>query len=343
MSKKSEEKKAKIEEKGITQALVKSVEETKDALDANRRYEERKKSKKEARNYFIFFVVFAAFCLAYILLDRFLPSDTWIYPYLFDEANHVTAKILSSIQVLMVVEGIAYLIRIIIVATFAKRSHKAVTISRLASSGVKYIAGIGVILGILSVWGVDTATLIASAGVLALIVGLGAQTLIADVIAGIEIVFEDQFQVGDVVVIDSFRGTVTEISLSCVKLEDMAKNLKVIRNNQINTVVNLSRQLSTAVCDFTVSYDTDFVALRKLIEDDLPNLRVEFPIIQEDPLFLGYQELGLNGVTCRMIARIKEDDKFDATRKLNEHYLLLLKKNNIQIVINQIQVSQKQK
>ena len=73
---------------------------------------------------------------------------------------------------------------------------------------------------ILSTWGVNTSTLLASAGVLTLVIGLGAQSLVADVVAGLFIVIEGEYLVGDIVVIDGWRGTVKEIGIRTTKVEE---------------------------------------------------------------------------------------------------------------------------
>ena len=93
------------------------------------------------------------------------------------------------------------------------KSNKARTIMALTKSIVKWVVVIINILLVLSAFGVDTSTLLASAGILALVIGLGAQSLIADIIAGFFIVFEAEYEVGDIITVDGFRGTVSDIGI----------------------------------------------------------------------------------------------------------------------------------
>lgn len=102
--------------------------------------------------------------------------------------------ILKTFQIVIICLVLSKIICFILRKSF-KRSNRAITIGKLLISCIKWITTIVAVLVILNAWGVDTATLVASAGVLTLIVGLGAQSLVADIVAGIFIVFEGSFQV----------------------------------------------------------------------------------------------------------------------------------------------------
>ena len=95
---------------------------------------------------------------------------------------------------------------------------------------------------VLVIWGVDVTGIVASLGILTLIIGLGCQSLIQDVVSGLFIVFDDYFSVGDMVIIDGFRGYVSEIGLRSVKIDDRVGDIKTITNSNIGTCVNLSRE-----------------------------------------------------------------------------------------------------
>lgn len=97
---------------------------------------------------------------------------------------------------------------------------KGETVCRLLKSLVKYISVIAMLYFCLALLGIDTATLLASAGILTLIVGLGAQTLVSDILAGLFIIFEGEFQVGDIVTVGDWTGTVVEIGVRTTKIQD---------------------------------------------------------------------------------------------------------------------------
>jgi small conductance mechanosensitive channel len=206
---------------------------------------------------------------------------------------------------------------------------------------------------ILKACGVDTAALVASVGVLTLIVGLGAQPLIADIIAGIFIIFEDEYHVGEIVTINDFRGTVMEIGIRSTRLIDAAGNIKIINNSAIGDVINLSRELSLAVVDCDFPYDVPVEVLENILNDNFEKIAQNIPAIKEGPYYKGVCMYKDSNITVKIVAKCLEDDRFQVERDLNREYRRLLKENNIdisypQVVINysqekEIKVSKKDK
>ena len=91
------------------------------------------------------------------------------------------------------------------------KSNRAKTVLTLLDGLIKYGAAIALIFLVLQAFGANTAAIWESVGIITLIVGLGAQPLISDIIAGVFIIFENEYSVGEIVSIDDFRGTVSEI------------------------------------------------------------------------------------------------------------------------------------
>ena len=96
---------------------------------------------------------------------------------------------------------------------------------------LKYIAGIVILCWGLSIIGVNVSTIVASVGIIALIVGFSAESLIADVVTGAFMIFENQYNVGDIVEVDGFRGKVTNIGIRTTSITDTGDNVKVINNS----------------------------------------------------------------------------------------------------------------
>ena len=125
-------------------------------------------------------------------------------------------------------------------------SKKAKTISRLLENFIKWVVFIASIFLIMAAWGADSIALLTSAGVLTLIIGLGSQSLVADILAGIFIVFEGDFQVGDIIIVDGWRGEVLEIGIRTTKLIDAGGNIKIVNNSNAicqSTMACLSKRL----------------------------------------------------------------------------------------------------
>lgn len=210
----------------------------------------------------------------------------------------------------------------------------------LLCSFIKYIAVIVLIFAVLSTWGVNTTALLAGIGILSLIVGLGAQPLIEDIIAGLFIVFENIFDVGDIIVVDGFRGTVKEIGIRTTQIEDAGGDIKVVNNSDIRTLINMTSQLSLAVSEIDMEYGESLEKVELIIRNNLDEMRKNIPDIVEGPFYMGVSALGASGVTLRFTAKCPETQKFQVERDLNRQLKLLFDRNGIGIPFTQIVVHQ---
>jgi moderate conductance mechanosensitive channel len=215
-------------------------------------------------------------------------------------------------------------------------SKKAATVIKLIGSFIKYALALALIFIWVAIWGVDTGALLISAGIIALVIGLGAQSLISDIIAGLNIVFEEEFKVGDIVVVDDFRGTIQEIGLTTTKILDPAGNVKIINNSQISTVVNLSDHPSVAACLMYIDYDEDLVRIEKLLNDNAPSLKSQIPGALDVPKYIGVSALQDGYIELKIICHCKEEDRFQTERDLNRAYCLLFLNNGVDYPYNQL-------
>lgn len=216
---------------------------------------------------------------------------------------------------------------------------KGETICRMIDNFVKFAVIIGIIYYCLSTVGVDTATLVASAGILSLIVGLGAQSLVNDIIAGLFIVFEGEFQVGDIVTIGDFSGTVMEIGIRTTKVKD-GGNIKVFANRNVTSVLNKTKDYSNVTVEVGIEYNESIEYVEKVLSEELPQIPMRIPAIVDGPYYKGVSKLADNCVNIMMVASCKEGDKAQVDRDLKRQIKLIFDKNNInmpypQIVINQ--------
>lgn len=222
---------------------------------------------------------------------------------------------------------------------FDHTNRKAKTISSLVRSLVKYGSIIASVCIILAIWDVNVLGIMAGVGVITLIIGLGCQTLIQDVVSGMFIVFDDFFAVGDVVIIDGFRGTIEEIGLKSTKLIDFGGNIKTINNSSINTVVNLSRMRSVVTVKLAVSYNEDVKHVEALILKEIEILKTKIPNIIDGPWYKGIDSVDASAINFLVIAFVNENDRFQVTRDLNREFYLLFKENNIIIPYSQVTIN----
>ena len=213
-------------------------------------------------------------------------------------------------------------------------------IVEIICSLIKYAAVIAMAYFILKDWGVDTMAILAGIGILGLIVGLGAQPLIADIIAGLFIVFEKVFDVGDIIVVDGFRGTVKEIGIRTTQIVDVGGNIKIISNSDLKSIINMTNQLSLAICDLNIEYGESLERVEAILKDNLDAIREAIPDIKEGPFYKGVAELGDSAVVIRFVANCEEGAKYQVERDMNRQFKLLFDKNNINIPFPQIVVNQ---
>lgn len=210
----------------------------------------------------------------------------------------------------------------------------------LLCSLIKYAAVIVLLFFILRTVGVDTTALLAGIGILGLVVGLGAQPLIADIIAGLFIVFENVFEVGDIIVVDGFRGTVREVGIRTTKFEDAGGNIKIVNNADIKTLINMTKSLSVASCEMSIEYGESLERVEAILAEALPKIKEAIPEIKEGPYYKGVSALADSSVNLKFIAKCEEGARYQVERDLNRQFKLLFDKNNINIPFPQVVVNE---
>ncbi len=318
----------------------------KDSQEARRRV--RKEKNKLTPAFIITLVFGVAFTVIMSLGGIIFPSNLqWIYQAMnffkywnmgLIDGMPDAAIVLRLASILIVLMTLSNAVRFVIYVTtpFAKRK----ALMSLLSSFIKYLAAIIIVFAVLGALGVDGVTLLASAGIISIIVGLGIQPLIEDVIAGIFIIFEKLFDVGDIIVIDDFRGTVIEIGIRTTQLVDTGGNVKIINNSDIRTLINMTNNLSVAVSSIDVNYELDFETVEAIVKSELHNLDKEIPNCIGDVTYLGVSELGDSGVVLKFIAKCKEENRFQVERDLNRALKIMFDKHNISIPYNQLVIHQ---
>ena len=247
--------------------------------------------------------------------------------------------VLKTVQIITIFWALSLLLRFVLSKILSK-SNRGVTIVKLLNSFIKYLMVIIAIMLVLNAWGVDTATLLASAGILSLVIGLGAQSLIADIIAGMFIVFEGEFQVGDIVIIDGWRGTVDEIGIRTTKVIDWQGNIKIINNSSIASIINQSKELSVTTCVVSIDYRESIPRVELVIKDNIERLRKAIPEIVDGPYYKGVDSLGDSSVNLLFIATVKESDYYVVQRALNREIKLIFDENNVSIPFPQVTVNE---
>ena len=153
-------------------------------------------------------------------------------------------------------------------------------------------------------------------------------------------IFENEFDTGEIISIDGFRGKVIEIGIRSTKLLDAAGNIKIINHSNIVNVVNLSRELSLAVVDCDFPYDVPIEYIEKLFEKKFEGIREKIPAIIEGPYYKGVTMYKDSNVTVKIVATCHEDDRFQVQRDLMREYRSILTEQGIDISYPQVVINQ---
>ena len=192
------------------------------------------------------------------------------------------------------------------------------TVLHLLKSIFRYMIFLVGIFWSLSILGVNLATLFASVGILALVIGFGAESLIADMITGLFMFFENEYNVGDIIEVNGYRGKVTNIGIRTTSITDNGGNVKVVNNSDMRNIVNLSHENSFAICDFPIPHSADLEAAEKALEKVLADVQKQnAAIFTKKPEYVGVQYLDAGKVVLRISAEVNEANRFDAARILN--------------------------
>ena len=223
----------------------------------------------------------------------------------------------------------------------SKGKKRSETVASLTISVIKVVGSIATIVWVLSVMGVDIGTIFASLGIMSLIIGFGVQSLIEDCVTGLFIIFEGLYNIGDIIVLDSFRGTVEKITLRTTTIKDSGGNLQVINNSDIRNVQNRSAIESLAVCDIGITYEADIREVEAIVLPEMNRLYAENQdVFLEAPKYAGVQTLDASSVVLRFTVKTLEANYFPATRRLNREMKCLFDDKGIEIPFNQIVVHQ---
>ena len=224
------------------------------------------------------------------------------------------------------------------------KTHKAraLTVTHVVRSLIKYACFIIGTVWTLSILGVDLTAIFASLGILTLVIGFGAQSLIEDMVTGLFIILEGNYNIDDVIILDDFRGTVKKIGIRTTTIEDAGGNLKIVNNSDIRNIQNRSILPSVAICDIGICYEDDIRKVESAILPQLEGIYTRNPnLFKAAPEYKGVQDLADSSVVLRFTAYCDEADIFVATRMLKREMKILFDDNNISIPFPQLDVHAK--
>ncbi|WP_027847159.1 mechanosensitive ion channel family protein [Marinococcus halotolerans] len=259
----------------------------------------------------------------------------------FNEGIFWTAAIILIVQLIGVLIGY-----IIVRAIGSKIIHRAFnrmekqrnmhpgrvkTLSRLAISIFTYILLFIVITITLGLFDLDIAPLIASAGIVGLAIGFGAQGLVSDVVTGFFILLEKQIDVEDYIAIAGIDGIVEEVGLRTTQVRSFDGTLHFVPNREISVVSNYSRGNMQAIVDIGIAYEENMDKAIAVIQGACNRVAEEQGVFKEGPDVVGVNALGASEVTIRIIAKTDNMMQWAMQRELLKACKEDLDAHNIEI------------
>jgi len=220
-----------------------------------------------------------------------------------------------------------------------RRVQRAQTMGTLLKSIASGVILAIVVVMVLSEVGVNVAPIIASAGIVGLALGFGAQSLVSDFLSGIFMIFEDQYGVGDVVDLGDAAGTVEAVSLRVTRLRDVEGTVWYVRNGEIMRVGNQSQNWARTVIDVPVDYDADLAKVRRVLQEVAHDMWEDEDfrdVILEEPSVWGMQTLDASGITMRVAVKTKPLEQWGVGRELRARIKTRFDHEDIAIPMQQL-------
>ncbi len=301
------------------------------------------KSQYVVLSYVMMFIVLGASIIGMLWLWGYDASDYLdaLWKRVAEGFEDSVSRLIGTLVIVFVSLTVLKLIKISLFRVGRKPSanqRRKKTIAKIILSISKYVIAIIAVLSTLAVWGINVGPALAGLGILGLVIGLGAQKLINDLISGFFIVFEQHFDVGDMVDINGFLGEVIDIGLKTTKLRNFKGEVRIFNNGSISPISNFSRADSAAIVDFGIAYGENIAKATEVLNRELPKIKDELPNLLTEPAVLGVTDLADSSVNLRVMAKTVPMTHWGVERALRQRIKEILDANGIEIPFPQVVV-----
>jgi small conductance mechanosensitive channel len=226
----------------------------------------------------------------------------------------------------------------VVVETPERRHQRAETIGSVLRNTVTITVFTIAFIEILGKLGINLGPIVASAGIVGVAVGFGAQNLVKDFLSGIFMILEDQYGVGDVIDVGEATGTVEAVGLRTTRLRDVNGTVWYARNGEINRVGNKSQGWSRALLDVPIAYGADVAEARQVIKEVADSVWRD-PMwagkVLQEPEVWGVEDLGVDGVQIRLVVKTAPLAQWEVARELRQRIKAAFDEHGIEIPYKQ--------
>lgn len=244
-------------------------------------------------------------------MKDFFASEIFIYivrPVIYIGLAYILYKIITF-----------FLIKALHTKYLKNKNKKRVnTTLSLINNCLKYIIIFLTILLILNSFGINVSSILAGLGIVAAVLTLAFQDLAKDFIAGISIVMEDQFEIGDNVMINGFRGDVIAMGLKTTRIKDYKGAVQIISNHMITEVTNYSLNPSLAEVTISIDSDNDLDKVEKIIRKTMETIDKTYDFLKGNTELWGVEMVEQNSVTYKVAVKTKSGKDFEIQRKMRK-------------------------
>ncbi|WP_156935460.1 mechanosensitive ion channel family protein [Pseudonocardia spinosispora] len=201
-----------------------------------------------------------------------------------------------------------------------RRVQRANTVGSVLRSLTSAVVLVVASIMVMAEFGLNLAPVLASAGIVGVAIGFGAQNLVRDFLSGMFMMLEDQYGVGDVVDLGEASGTVEAVGLRITTLRDVRGTVWHVRNGAIQRVGNKSQGYAVAVVDVPLGYQANITEASEIagrVADEVAARDDVAPVMLEPPQVLGVEAVSIEGVTLRLTAKVQPGEQFAVQRALN--------------------------
>ena len=270
------------------------------------------------------------------MISQYLPSD-------FLDKIGKFAKLIDVAAVIVIVFIGTFLLRIIIYriinrffdgdkGVFRSKTDdsRRKTLKAMIKNLTKYLLYFVAFILILGQF-INITSLVTIAGVGGIVISLGLKSMIEDIVNGFFIIFEDQFNVGDLVTVNDHTGVVDAIGARTTTLSGFSGDVYSIHNGIITTVTNHSRKDQRVLFDVIIDYEQDLDTATEVVKEACEEARQTIPYFKDGPRLLGVQQIKSTGYTLRIYGTTEKSMQWDGERAVKKIMLKKLKEKGIRL------------
>ncbi len=290
------------------------------------------------------------FIIAIILLLIILSTNPGLIPFLPTNIKVQILKSLNSLfgdaaqisQVIMInwitVFQLIFMILAVIVLrdivdfilnNIKPKKRRVKTLVGLYINVSKYLFTIIAIIWALNIIGISSGTIFAGVSIITMVVSFSADSLIADIITGVFLLFDNIYNVDDIIEINGYRGTVSKIGIRTTNIRDSGGNILIINNSDVRNIINRSNIESKAICDVEVPHKYNIEKIDKSVMEAMNSIKSKYPLIKE-PRYKGIQSICKDVIVVRLEATVNENVLYDVQRLMNREIKLAFQNNGIE-------------